>query len=217
MIGDQLRARMIIFGHPGCIDTAKCVQMAAEKGVDVESRTLNLDNLDGESDFIEASPLKIAPALRHVDFMISGVLAVMSYIDDKGFGLSLVPRNGVIRAQMYQWVSTALEYQDKVVAEDMQTLAPVFDELDKKLGSNRKGDFICGDFSMADVHWTACMNLCEIKGHGDQIASRSNLKKWFDCVKQHSSTSKENIIPYTVVPTADDIQNNKLRDVSINI
>ncbi len=217
MIGDRLRSKMIIFGHPACIDTAKCMQVAAEKGLDVEARTLNLDNLDGEADFLEVSPLKIVPALRHVDYMISGVLSIMSYIDDKGFGLSLVSRNAVIRAGMYQWIEVALQNQGKIISGDMQSLAPVLDALDKQLTNNRKGDYICGEFSLVDIHWSACMNMCEIKGHGDQINSRSNLKAWFDRVKEHLSTSKEKITPFSVVPTAEDIQNNTLKGVSINV
>ncbi len=217
MIGDRLRSKMIIFGHPACIDTAKCMQVAAEKGLDIEARTLNLDNLDGEADFLEVSPLKIAPALRHVDYMISGVLSTMSYIDDKGFGLSLVPRNAVVRAVMYQWIEVALQNQGKIISGDMQSLAPALDALDKQLTSNRKGDYICGEFSLADIHWSACMNMCEIKEHGDQINSRSNLKTWFDRVKEHPSTSKEKITPFSVVPTAEDIQNNTLKGVSINV
>ncbi len=217
MIGDRLRSKIIIFGHPACINTAKCMQVAAEKGLDIEARTLNLDNLDGEADFLEVSPLKIVPALRHVDYMISGVLSAMSYIDDRGFGLSLVPRNAVIRSGMYQWIEVAMQNQDKIVSGDMQSLAPALDALDKQLASNRKGDYICGEFSLADIHWSACMNMCEIKEHGDQISSRSNLKTWFDRVKEHPSSSKEKIIPFSVVPTAEDVKKNTLRGVSINV
>ena len=36
MIGDQLRNKMILRGHPSCADTGKCLQTAAEKGVDVD-------------------------------------------------------------------------------------------------------------------------------------------------------------------------------------
>ena len=219
MIGDQLRNKMIIYGHPTCINTAKCLQLAAEKGVDVESVVIDANNPDDK--FLEVSPLKVGPALRDIDFTVFGVLGVLSYLDDKGFGPSLVPRNGVTRAIMYQWITVAMSVaQDKVAAGSMDELDPILDALDLQIAHpprNLKGGFICGEFTLADIHWSACMNMAEIKGHGDRISSRSNLNSWFNQVKSHSSTSKEKIIPFTVVPTADDIESNVLKDISINV
>ena len=217
MIGDQLRNKMIIFGHPKCINTAKCFQLAAEKGIDAEGKVIDVDNPD--SDFLQTSPLGIAPALQDVKYHIAGTLSVLSYMDDKGFGPSLVPRNGVTRAVMYQWIGVAMErVQDNIMHDNISALAPALDALDQVLAdSAKKGEFICGDFTLADIHWSACVNMLEVKGQGDQISSRSNMGEWFANVKAHSSTSKEAIIPFTAVPTADDIQNNTLRDISINV
>ena len=92
MIGDQLRNKMILRGHPSCADTGKCLQTAAEKGVDVD--VVVVTDVDA-SDFREASPYGVGPVLHDVDFVVYGTTAVMSYLDDKGFGPSLVPRNGV--------------------------------------------------------------------------------------------------------------------------
>lgn len=223
MIGDQLRNKMIVFGHPKCIDTAKCLQVAAEKGIDVEARVLNYDEASGtltpDDDFLQTSPLSVAPALRDVKYNIAGSLAVMSYMDDKGFGPSLVPRNGVLRAVMYQWIMIAMQkVQPAIASGDTSTLNEAFDKLDENLANPpKKGNFICGDFTLADIHWSACANMLQIKGHGDLISSRSNVDQWFNNVKKHPSTSKENIIPFTAVPTADDMQNNTLRDISINV
>ena len=36
MIGDKLASAMQLFGNPSCINTAKIMQTAGEKGVDVE-------------------------------------------------------------------------------------------------------------------------------------------------------------------------------------
>ena len=215
MIGDHLRSKMVIYGHPKCVDTAKCFQLAAEKGVDVEGKVLDMNNLD--AGFSAAALLDMGPALRDVDFTVSGTIAVMSYLDDKGFGPSLVPRNGVMRAKMYEWICLAFRDQSKILEGDTDALTLVLESLEQALGAKRKGDFICGEFCLADVHWSACLNALEIDGKGDKIDSRSNLKAWFEKVKAHPSTSKENIIPFTCLPTRDDIQANTLRDISINV
>ncbi len=216
MIGDKLRTKMHIYGNANCINTAKCLQTAAEKGVNIETEVIDSNNLDAEA--MRVSPLKLFPALKDIDFTVAGTLGVMSYLDDKGFGMSLVPRNGVLRAHMYGWIMLALEHQDKIMQGDVAGLAPVLDVLDQWIANApKKGHFICGEFCLADIHWSSCMNMLEIKGHSEEISSRSNLKVWYERVKEHPSTSKEKIIPFMAIPTADDIQNNQLRDISITV
>ena len=216
MIGDQLRNKMVLFGHPKCMNTAKCLQLAAEKGIDIEAKVVDMNNSD--SDFLTTSPLEVAPALRDVKYNIAGILAVMSYMDDKGFGPSLVPRNGVSRAMMYQWIVIAMQkVQPAIAGGDVDSISPALNEMEKVLSNPpKKGDFICGDFTLADIHWSGCMNMLEINGHGDLINAKTNLSQWFVNVKKHPSTSKEDIIPFSAVPTADDIQSNTIRDISIN-
>ena len=58
----------------------------------------------------------------------------MSYLDDKGFGPSLVPRNGVHRAIMYQWAGIATEKGSNALlgdSIDQAGLAVFFDGLDQ--------------------------------------------------------------------------------------
>ena len=59
--------------------------------------------------------------------------------------------------------------------------------------------------------------MLHIKGHGSEISSRSAISTWFEKVKDHPSTSKEKIIPFTTLPTAEDAQSNQLRGISINV
>lgn len=216
MIGDQLRNRMVLYGRPDCINTAKCLQTAAEKGIDVEAKVITDPE---DADFRACSPFGLGPALRDMKFTISGTVSVMSYLDDKGFGPSLVPRNGVLRAIMYNWAELAMNVvQTAIVSGDTASIGPVLDALDKQVANPpAKGDFLCGLFSLGDVHWSATLNMLEIKGQGSLIQSRSALSAWYERVKAHPSTSKEKIIPFTVVPTAEDVENNRLRDISINV
>ena len=63
MIGDQLRNRMVIYGHP---DTAKCLQTAAEKGVDLENKVIDPNTGLDDPEFRSVSPLGIGATLRDV-------------------------------------------------------------------------------------------------------------------------------------------------------
>ena len=220
MIGDHLRTRMVLHGHPKCMNTAKILQMAAEKGVDIETKVIDVDGggLDSPA-FRALSPLGVGPVLKDVDFVICGTWPAMSYLDDKGFGPSLVPRNGVVRAQMYQWAGIAThEAQPKIAADDTSGMGDILSQLNDQISNApKRGDYICGEFSMADIHWSACINMLMVKGHGDLVGQHAKVQEWFNKVKQHPSTSKENIIPFTAVPTSEDMQNGSLRDISINV
>ena len=217
MIGDQLRTKMILSGHPSCPNTGKCLQTAGEKGVDVETKIIK--GMD-DSEFLSLSPYGIAPVLQDIDFVVYGTGAVMSYLDDKGFGPSLVPRNGVIRAVMYQWAGIATERVQSMMGDniDKSGLATLFDGLEQQVKNPpKKGDFICGEFSLADIHWSSCCNLLEIGGAGDLISSRPGVSAWYENVKSHPSTSKEKLNPHTCLPTASDVSAGTLRGISINV
>lgn len=213
-IGDHLRTKMILWGAPACVNTAKCVHTAGEKGVDLDTAAF-----DPASSEVQAmSPLGVGPILKDVDHVVVGHIAIMSYLDDKGFGPSLVIRNGVIRAVQHQWAS----YTTDVVQPNMendQVLGKAFDLLNDQLSTTdvrMRGDFICGQFSLADIHWAACANMLIINGKRELVEQRPAIKSWWESVKQHPSTSKEKLVPFECVATEADVRSNNLRGISIN-
>ena len=62
MIGDKLATGMQLFGSASCINTAKCLQTAGEKGIDIESVTIS----SGE-EVSDKSPLNSVPVLKDLD------------------------------------------------------------------------------------------------------------------------------------------------------
>ena len=222
MIGDKLATGMQLFGNPSCINTAKCLQTAGEKGIDIESVTIS----NGE-EVSDKSPLNSVPVLKDLDNIVYGPNAILSYLDDKGFGPSLVPRNGVIRAIMYQYAHIATDYVQMEAyglltgsGGNIDIINKSFDLVENILSNPpdpklKKGVYICGEFTLADIHWMACVNALEISGT-DVISSRAEVSTWYEAVKNHPSTSKEAIVPYTCLPTKEDIDSSTLRDVGIN-
>ena len=222
MIGDKLATGMQLFGNPSCINTAKCLQTAGEKGIDIESVTIN-----SAEEVSDKSPLNSAPVLKDLDNIVYGPNAILSYLDDKGFGPSLVPRNGVIRAIMYQYAHIATDYVQMEAyglltgsGGNMDIINKSFDLVENILSNPpdpklKKGVYICGEFTLADIHWMACVNALEISGN-DVISPRPEVSAWYDAVKGHPSASKEAIIPYTCLPTKEDVDSGSLRDVGIN-
>ena len=88
-------------------------------------------------------------------------------------------------------------------AEDTDAVAliePVLDAFDAALTGKK---FIVGDYSYADVHWTAVAHFIELGGQQSLIDSRANVKAWFDKVKQRPS--------YASMPSLDDIKQKQLQ------
>ena len=218
MIGDKLASAMYLYGHPTCIDTAKCLQTAGEKGVDVETHVIQ-----GSDEVISMSPLGSAPVLKDLENVVYGTGAILSYFDDKGFGPSLIPRNGVLRAQMYQLAHLATDYVQSEAAAtregggDRALLAQLFDVMDSQLQSSKRGEYLVGEFSLADIHWSACVNVLVSAGASDLVDSRAAVKSWWEAVKSHPSTSKERLTPFSCLPTKEDMDSGTLRNVAINV
>ncbi len=219
MIGDKLANAMSLYGHPTCINTGKCLQTAGEKGVDVETNVIQSGD-----EVTSMSPLGSAPVLKDLDNVVYGTGAIMSYLDDKGFGPSLVPRNGVLRAKMYQWAHLASNYAQAEAAAarsgggNRDLLTQLFDMMDQQLQDPRKrGDFLVGEFSLADIHWSACVNVLVCAGASDLVDSRAKVKSWWEAVKEHPSTSKERLTPFSNLPTKEDMDSGTLRNVAINV
>ena len=228
MLGDHLKTKMQLFGLPGDPDTLKCLMTAGEKGVDIDSRVVGESALSADSDeFRSMSPFGTVPCLKDVDFVLCGTLTIMSYLNDKGFGPSLIPRNGVARAVHYQWSEIAVHHvaphvsslsRGEDVDRAVSALAVAFDALDRQLQNKRyKGDFIVGEFSLADLHWAPYAHVCELNGKGDLVSARSAVSDWWDKVKAHKSTSKENFVASSVLPSKDEIESNSIRSVTINV
>lgn len=228
MLGDRLQDKMKFYGNPACVDTAKCLFMAAEKGVDIESHYVGSDGSGAAAEAEAISPYGSMPVIRDKNFVVFGAIAIISFLDDKGFGPSLIPRKATTRTLMYQWIHIA----DRLVQPDVEALikgegdadavSKWFDVLDAHLESKAskdatlRGDFICGVFSVADVYWAALAQGCVLAGSENILESKSNVKNWWGAVKKHDSTSKEPIKAYTVLPTSSDVQNKSLRDIEIN-
>ena len=107
-IGDHLRDVQDLYGSPKCPHTNAVLIAAGEKGVDLNCHVE--DDWGPSSSVRSMSPLGIGPVLKDRSATNIGLMCCMSYIDDKGFGPSLVHRNGVTRARMFQEITIATPF-----------------------------------------------------------------------------------------------------------
>lgn len=224
-IGDHLSDVKVLWGVAGCVNTSKILLTAAEKGVDIDGRSVDVNSDAEMAELRKNSPFGSIPVLKDVDFVIYGTEAIMSYLDDKGFGNSLVPRNGVVRAVNYQWAHIANTAFAPAVAKltdgddsAMEVVKESLSALEAQLNSRTKrGDYIVGEFSLADIHWAPSIHALCLHGHESLVDSLPGVKSWWGTMKVRKSMSKENYVAYTTLPSLDEIRSNKLRSVSINV
>lgn len=224
-IGDHLSDVKVLWGVAGCPNTSKILLTAAEKGVDIDGRSVDVNSEVEMNEIKKHSPFGSVPVLKDVDFYIYGTEAIMSYLDDKGFGNSLVPRNGVARAINYQWAHIASTSFAPAVASltggddsAMEAVKAGLAALEAQLNAKTKrGDYVVGEFSLADIHWAPSVHALCLYNNESLIDSLPGVKAWWGHMKVRKSMSKENYVAYTVLPSLDEIRSNTLRSVSINV
>ena len=212
-IGDHLRDVQELYGHPGCPHTNACLLAAGEKGIDVSGTVVS--DWGAGSEVRSLTPLGIGPVIKDRTCTNYGLVSCLSWFDDKGFGPSLVLRNGVTRARMWREVTVAAQ----VDCSDDASLSAGLDELEETLGSslgNMRGDYVCGQFTLADCAWAGVCQVATNSGKGNAVSSRAAVNKWFAAVQAHPSTSKESINPVSCMCTNADGDGGNIRNVSVN-
>ena len=179
---------------------------------------------------VDCLHLARAPCLKEGGYIVSGIQAILAYMDVRGEGGSLNPKKAAILGEQNYWVDVAERFIDpnvsvltaglkntqeakveiEVVAAKAE-IGQVMDTLDNVLSDRRR--YIVGDYSFADIHWTAAVHLCVLADHQDLVNDRPNIKRWYDQVKSHTSkVSKKQT--YTSLASLEEIREKRLKSVA---
>jgi glutathione S-transferase len=225
---------MQLLGFPGDPDTLKVMLTAAEKGMEAETSVVDMSTKQQDSeDYRKISPLGILPALKEANYVVVGEHGTSVFVEGKGLGTFLAPRNAAVLADQNYWmdigrtevqphVETLMQelvigpmgdaaYTADSAAVDAAraALATPLDALNAKIAKQ----YIVGDFSYADIHFTAYMHLLLVMGEADMLNSRPNVKAWFELIKKHKTNSGQDIIAYDFLPSLEDIKSKTLADI----
>ena len=236
--GDMKKTQYVLqlLGFPGDAGTLKCLITAVEVGMETDCGILDITSGAHEAgDYLEVSPFGAVPALKEADYILTGETGIMSYIEARGLGKRLPPKNAGLLATQNYWGDLACseakphveaivrqrilapmqggDFDDAAVDEARKALAGVLDALDGQLAGK---NFIIGDYSFADIHWTAYIHLLCEAGEGDLVDSRANIKAWFDRIRAHKSYCGQDIVAYDLLPKLEDIKNKQLRSVEVS-
>ncbi len=228
-----------LIGSPTDADTLKCILTAAEQGMEMNCYSMVTDAVENMHESIaEISPLSITPCLKEADFITCGGDAITAFIDARGLGYALTPRNVMLAATQDYWVDIAMAnvapHVKRIVDEaitkkmdassyspDMQVinacceeLKVYFDALDKQLQSEK---FIaCDKYTWADLHWTVYIHLCQNAGCSTLIDERENIKNWYSRIKSKKSQCGQETVAYDVLPNAEETLQGILKSVEIS-
>jgi len=220
-------------GFPGHVDTCKCMYLASEKGVQIDTDLLDLTGHEDEAEAFRAlSPFGKIPCLGDGDLVISGTAAILPYIDIKGAGQSLTPRKAAHLGEQNYWievgqqkvlphVNTLLEEQvlktmsDTGYTPDTVKVEAALGHLDQAFGYADKQlegrDYFAGDYTFADIHWVPYLHFCEITGHGDLLDKYPHLKLWFGRARARKNGTRST---YDVLPSLEQIKGKELKYVA---
>lgn len=225
---------MQILGFPGQPDTLKLLLTAAEKGIEAETAVVDISAKQQDTeDYRTISPLGIVPVLKEADYIVAGENGTSVFVEGRGLGRFLAPRNAAILADQNYWMDIGrTEVQPHVEALMQElvigpmgdasytadntaveaaraSLAAPLEALNTKIGS----EYIIGDFCYADIHFTAYIHLLSVIGEEALLNSHANIKAWFERIKTHKSYSGQDIFAYDFMPSLEDIKSNTLADI----
>ncbi|MEM7304111.1 MAG: glutathione S-transferase family protein [Pseudomonadota bacterium] len=228
--GDMKKTQYVLqlLGMAHSADTLKCILAAAEQGMEMNCGSLEESDLSSD-EYTSVCYFGIAPSLKEKDFFTAGSRAIIEFINARGLGYSLIPKNAGLAAEQETWVDKAcdddvesalqqltneIRGQGGDVAAARSKLEPALNALDTQLSKDK---FIVGkNYSLADVHWTAVVHLISVSSAADLIDSHSNIKNWFAGIHDKKSNCGQSVKAATLLPTTEDIKANKLNNVVID-
>ena len=134
------------------------------------------------------SPIN-GPILKDRSATNIGVMSCMSYLDDKGFGPSLVHRNGVTCARIRKKLQSLLK-QIVLMMQHLVQHSILGATLNSPLG-NMKGDYAVGQYTLADCAWAGVCQVATNMGKGNAIAHvRKSIRGLLLCNHIHLQVKK---------------------------
>jgi glutathione S-transferase len=221
-----------LLGAAYCADTLKCILVAAEQGMEMNTGTIDVAGGENQSaDFIAISEFGMLPALKENDFFSYGVKSITEYVNARGLGFSLIPKNvtlaaeqddccAIARNQAGPHISAIVNETLVKASNDAATidaakaaLGPLLDDLEQRLTKNK---FVAGkNFSLADIYWMAQLHLLSLTPANDLIEQRAKVKAWMGTLRAKKSNCGQALIATSLLPTVADVQSNTIKDVVI--
>lgn len=185
---------MRLWWHPFSLYPRRVRVVLLEKGLACDDAIVDLPNgATHAPDFLRLNPFGQVPVLEDEGLVVAGSLAIMEYLDERHPSPPLMPRDAATRARARQlmgwsgdyfgpafkrWLAPMFVPPEQVnpadVAAAREEIAQHLDVLDATLG----GDWLVGDFSLADVAYVPFVAELAAVNLGDLLDERPRAGAW---------------------------------------
>ncbi|QMU62330.1 MAG: hypothetical protein GKR92_11735 [Gammaproteobacteria bacterium] len=162
----------------------KCVFLASYRKLPVEVSWEESSVADDKmSESLHMTGLNRFPCVEEGDFTVCGAEAVLTYLNIKGAAPTIHPRKARLLAAQNYWVqvlSRKFEPLLNDIPSNVVRISDILEVLDREIAGN---NYIVGEFSLADVHWSAVFKLLEDQGQSSLFSGFKNLNSWLTKIK----------------------------------
>ena len=168
----------------GDTESYKCIFLASYRKLPIDITWEESSVLEDKmSESLHMSGLNRFPCIKDGDFTVSGLNAVLMYLNIKGQTPTIHPRKARVLAMQQYWIQVLRSKFASLVRDisnNQKEMATVLKVFDKNLENK---EYIVGEFSLADIHWSAVFKVLEEKGQLDIFNSYENLTNWLAKIK----------------------------------
>ncbi|MCY4642841.1 MAG: hypothetical protein OXC41_09165 [Gammaproteobacteria bacterium] len=166
----------------GDAQSYKCIFLAAYRKltIDVEWDT---SSAPGDKMPESLAGLNRFPCIEEGDFKACGSSAALTYLNIKGRSPTIHPRKARVLAAQQYWIQVLTRELEPLLNDIQKNQAPI-SEILKVLDANlADSNHIVGEFSLADIHWSATCRALEEQGHSAMLSVFDNIGKWLASIK----------------------------------
>lgn len=189
---DKSSQEVTLLGVKGQIATMKCLLMAGIKDISLKTTLATSETeIDHVNSYQYIEETKKVPTLTQGDFSVSGTRAILTYLDVRGKGTSLIPKKARTLGLQNYWVdvcyqtlapATEAMIRGKMTTEDKTCLEKVLSSMNKNLAENQ---YIVGQLSFADPHAAAYIYVLKCGGY--DMSQHPNIEKWIARLEENMS------------------------------
>ncbi len=162
----------------------KCLFLASYRKLAIDiSWTESTVADDKMSESLHMTGLNRFPCIEDGDLTVCGTSAAMTYLNIKGNTPSIHPRKARVLAIQNYWIQVLTQNFEPLlndISSNTDRIANVLDVLDKDLEVNKH---IVGEFSLADIHWSAVFKMLEEQGQNSLFSDYANIGSWLTKMK----------------------------------
>ena len=189
---DTASQEMVLLGVKGQIATMKCLLTAGIKEISLKTTLVSADGeIDQVSSYQCINASDKSPTLTQGDFSVSGTRAILTYLDVRGKGQSLVPKKARTLGLQNYWIdicyqvlasATQAIISKQATEEDKSCLEKVLSRLNAILAEN---DYIVGQLSFADPNVAAYIYVLRCSDH--DMSKYPNIASWISRLEANIS------------------------------